>query len=299
MTGNSRLRGVIAAIPTPFTGALEPDLVRFVRLAGRLLDEGCDALNVCGTTGEATSMSLAQRKALMSAAAKALPCDRLMVGTGAAAVADAIELTRHAGELGFAGALLLPPFYYKNVPDDGVIAYFSAVAEMTAAQRTPLYLYHFPALSGVPFHPALVAALRERIGPRLHGLKDSSGDLAYSRTVAAAVPDFDVFPSDEGSLIEARGGAFAGCISATVNLSSRFCAAAWRDGDADALATASAIRKRVASGPLIPGIKAMVAAMMADPSYASPLPPLAALPAAESEKLGHDLEAILGRCVGF
>lgn len=297
MTGKTRLRGVIAAIPTPFTKTLEPDIDRFVNLAGRLLDEGCDALNMCGTTGEATSMSLAQRKALMSAAAKALPRDRLMVGTGAASVTDAIELTRHAGELGLAGALLLPPFYYKNVGDDGVIAYFSAVAQMTAAQATPLYLYHFPALSGVPFHPALVAALRERIGPRLSGLKDSSGDLAYSRTVAAA--DFDVFPSDEGSLMEARDGTFAGCISATANLSSRLCATAWRDGDAGALATASAVRKRVASGPLIPGIKAMVAEMMADPSYASPLPPLTALPAAESEKLKHDLEGILGGRVGF
>lgn len=295
----SKLRGVIAAIPTPFTKTLEPDIDRFVSLAGRLLDEGCDALNMCGTTGEATSMSLAQRKALMSAAAKALPRDQLMVGTGAASVADAIELTRHAGELGLAGALLLPPFYYKNVGDDGVIAYFSAVAQMTATQAIPLYLYHFPALSGVPFHPALVAALRERIGPRLSGLKDSSGDLAYSRTVAATVPDFDVFPSDEGSLMEARDGAFAGCISATANLSSRLCAAAWRDGDAGALATASAIRKRVASGPLIPGIKAMVAEMMADPAYASPLPPLTALPAADSEKLKHDLKAILGGDIGF
>ncbi|CCV08158.1 Dihydrodipicolinate synthetase [Mesorhizobium metallidurans STM 2683] len=285
----SKLRGVIAAIPTPVTQTLEPDIGRFVSLAGRLLDEGCDALNMCGTTGEATSMSLAQRKALMSAAANALPRDRLMVGTGAASVTDAIELTRHAGELGLAGALLLPPFYYKNVGDDGVIAYFDAVAQMTAAQATPLYLYHFPALSGVPFHPALVTALRERIGPRLSGLKDSSGDLAYSRTV----------PSDEGSLMEARDGTFAGCISATANLSSRLCAAAWRDGDAGALATASAVRKRVASGPLIPGIKAMVAEMMADPSYASPLPPLTALPAAESEKLKHDLEGILGRDIGF
>ncbi|PTE08474.1 dihydrodipicolinate synthase family protein [Mesorhizobium helmanticense] len=299
MTGKNKLRGVIAAIPTPFTTTPEPDIDRFVSLAGRLLDEGCDALNMCGTTGEATSMSLAQRKALMSAAAKALPRDRLMVGTGAASVTDAIELTRHAGELGLAGALLLPPFYYKNVGDDGVIAYFSAVAQMTATQAIPLYLYHFPALSGVPFHPALVAALRERIGPRLSGLKDSSGDLAYSRTVAAAVPDFDVFPSDEGSLMEARSGAFAGCISATANLSSRLCAAAWRDGDAGALATASAIRKRVASGPLIPGIKAMIAEMMADPAYASPLPPLTALPAAESETLKHDLKGILSRDIGF
>ena len=107
-----------------------PTCARSVKLARFLLDNGCDGLNVLGTTGEATSFSLAQRQAVMSAYREAgLPLDRLMVGTGAAAIADAVALTRHAAELGFAGALVLPPFYYKGVPDDGLFAYIESDRE--------------------------------------------------------------------------------------------------------------------------------------------------------------------------
>lgn len=280
-----RLSGVIAALPTPVTEDHRPDIPRFVALARRLLDDGCDALNVCGTTGEATSMSVAQRALVMSAAVAALPHERLMVGTGAAAVEDAVALTRLAAGLGFAGALLLPPFYYKGVPNEGVVAYIEAVARATADCPIPLYLYHFPALSGVPYTPELVAELRRRVPGRIVGLKDSSGDLDYARKVAAIAKDFAVFPSNEATLLEARGGTFAGCISATATLNSAFCAKAWRAGDAAAQATATAIRVLVSAGPLIPRIKAVAADMMGDPAYAAVLPPMAALPADEATAL--------------
>jgi 4-hydroxy-tetrahydrodipicolinate synthase len=142
----SALRGVIAAIATPIEQNGEPDIARATRLARFLLDNGCDGLNVLGTTGEATSFSLAQRQRVMTAYRDAgLPLGRLMVGTGAAAVADAVALTRHAAELGFAGALVLPPFYYKGVPDDGLAAYIDTIVSATAATPIPIYLYHFPA----------------------------------------------------------------------------------------------------------------------------------------------------------
>src|ERR1700689_5015198 len=128
MTATKTLHGVIAAIATAVDDKGEPDCARSVALARFLLDNGCDGLNVLGTTGEATSYSMAQRMAVMNAYRTAgLPLDRMMVGTGAAATADAVELTRHAAELGFGGALLLPPFYYKGVPDDGLAAYVGAV----------------------------------------------------------------------------------------------------------------------------------------------------------------------------
>ena len=214
-----------------------------------------------------------------------------MVGTGAAALADAAALTAYAGELGFAGALLLPPFYYKGVSDDGVAAYVERVAAAAPA-TLPLYLYHFPALSGVPFHPALVARLREALGLRLAGLKDSSGDMAYARSVAAAVPGFDVFPSTEAALGEARGGIFAGCISATANVNAAFCAAAWREGDVGALEKAVAIRTRISQEPLIPAVKSVLARILGDESYARVLPPLTALAPAQADRLIADLPAL-------
>ncbi|HEU5274086.1 MAG TPA: dihydrodipicolinate synthase family protein [Xanthobacteraceae bacterium] len=285
------LRGVIAAIATPVTPDGEPDLARATKLARYLVDNGCDGLNVLGTTGEATSFSLAQRQSVMSAYAKAgLPLDRMMVGTGAAAVADAVALTRHAAALGFAGALVLPPFYYKGVPDDGLAAYIGALVEATAAQPIPIYLYHFPAQSGLPWHPKLVRRLLDTFGQRLVGLKDSSGDMAYAREVAAISPNFNVFPSTEAVLIEARGGAFAGCISATANLNADLCQRAWSQGDAAALDSAVAIRKLFDGRPLVPGVKALLAHIHRDAALARVLPPLAPFSAADNAAVvaGYD-----------
>ncbi|MGZ3321453.1 MAG: dihydrodipicolinate synthase family protein [Xanthobacteraceae bacterium] len=273
----SKLQGVIAAIATAVDDKGEPDCARSTALARFLLANGCDGLNVLGTTGEATSFSLEQRKRVMSAYSEAgLPLDRLMVGTGAASVADAVALTRHAAELGFAGALLLPPFYYKGVPDDGLFAYVEIIVRATAAEPIPIYLYHFPAQSGLPWHVKLVGRLVASFGTRIVGLKDSSGDMAYAREATKVAPGFKVFPSTEAVLMEARAGAFAGCISATANLNADLCARAWRDGDADALAAAVAIRKLFDGKQLVPGVKALIAHIHDDAGWARVQPPLSA-----------------------
>ena len=285
------LSGVIAAIATPIDESGAPDLKRAVNLARYLLDNGCDGLNVLGTTGEATSFSLDERKAVMSAyKAEGLPLDRLMVGTGAAAVSDAVALTRHAVELGFAGALVLPPFYYKGVPDDGLVAYVDTLVQATSTKPIPIYLYHFPAMSGLPWHVALIKRLLDSYPTRIVGLKDSSGDMAYARSAAAVAPDFAVFPSTEAALLEARGGAFAGCISATANLNADLCARAWRGGDAGALDAAVAIRKLFDGKPLVSGVKALLAHIHGDPALARVKPPLAAFSAADRAAVfaGHD-----------
>ena len=162
------LRGVIAAIVTPVDAAGAPDHERFLKLARFLLDNGCDGLNVLGTTGEATSFTEEQRIGLMSAIAEAgLPLARLMVGTGAAAAGDAVRITRHAAELGFAGALVLPPFYYKGVSGDGVLRYLDTVIRVSAAPAVPIYLYHFPAQSGVPYDLDLIRRILDAFGERV------------------------------------------------------------------------------------------------------------------------------------
>ena len=147
-----KLHGVIAAIATAVDEKGEPDCARSAALAGFLLANGCDGLNVLGTTGEATSFSLEQRKRVMTAYRDAgLPLERLMVGAGAASVADAVALTRHAAELGFAGALVLPPFYYKGVPDDGLVVYVATIVKATAANADPHLSLSLP----LPVRPAV------------------------------------------------------------------------------------------------------------------------------------------------
>ncbi len=289
----TKLRGVIAAVATPVAEDGTPDKTRALKLARFLLDNGCNGLNVLGTTGEATSFSAAERMGLMSAYKEAgMPMDRLMVGTGAAAVSDAVALTKHAAALGFAGALILPPFYYKGVqaPDDGLAAYVDAIMSSTADSAIPIYLYHFPALSGLPWHLTLVRRLLDTHGRRLAGLKDSSGDMPYAREAAKLSPEFHIFPSNEATLIEARAGAFAGCISATANCNPDLCGMAWRDGDQDALERAVAIRKLFDGKALVAGVKALLAQIHGDPALARVKPPMAPLGAADRAAVtaGHD-----------
>jgi len=293
---SSKLHGVIAAIATAVDGSGEPDCARSVALARFLLAHGCDGLNVLGTTGEATSFSREQRQRVMTAYRDAgLPLERLMVGTGAASVADAVALTRHAAALGFAGALVLPPFYYKGVPDDGLVAYVETLVEATAATPIAIYLYHFPAQSGLPWHVALIERLRQRFGARIVGLKDSSGDMAYARAAAALAPDFRVFPSTEAVLMEARAGAFAGCISATANLNPDLCARAWRSGDAAALDAAVAIRKLFDGKPLVPGVKALLAHIHRDAAWGRVMPPLSAFSPADRAAVTASYDAVRAR----
>ena len=292
----TKLKGVIAAIATAVGGDGAPDCARSTALARYLLANGCDGLNVLGTTGEATSFSLDQRLTLMSAYRDAgLPMDRLMVGTGAAAVADAITLTRAAAGLGFAGALLLPPFYYKGVPDDGLVAYIEAIVNATAQRPIPLYLYHFPAQSGLAWHIALVRRLLDRWADRIVGLKDSSGDLGYAREVAAVRANFCVFPSSEAVLMEARSGVFAGCVSATANLNADLCAQAWRTGSDAALATAIAIRKLFDGKQLVPGVKALLAHVHGEESWARVKPPLSSYTGAEQAALATLYDGLRAR----
>jgi 4-hydroxy-tetrahydrodipicolinate synthase len=288
---STKLQGVIAAVATAVDDKGEPDCARATALARFLLDNGCDGLNVLGTTGEATSFSLDQRKRVMTAYRdNGLPLDRLMVGTGAASVADAVALTRHAAELGFGGALVLPPFYYKGVPDDGLVAYVEAIVQATAAKPVPIYLYHFPSQSGLPWRVELVKRLLDAFGTRIVGLKDSSGDMAYARAATAVAPGFKVFPSTEAVLLDARAGVFAGCISATANLNADLCARAWRNGDAQALDAAVTIRKLFDGKQLVPGVKALLAHIHGDPAWARVQPPLSAFPAADRASVvaGYD-----------
>lgn len=287
---DTALRGVIAAIATAIDEQGAPDHARSLKLARHLLAHGCDGLNVLGTTGEATSFSRDERQALMSAyRAGGLPMERLMVGTGAAAIADAVALTRHAADLGFAGALIVPPFYYKAVPDDGLVGYVDAIVQATAEKPIAIYLYHFPAMSGLPWHVALIRRLVAAFGKRIAGVKDSSGDMDYARAATKVAPDFAVFPSTEAALLEARDGTFAGCISATANCNADLCARAWQ-GDRAALEQAVAIRKLFDGKPLVSGVKALLAHIHGDPALARVKPPLAPFSAADRAAVvaGHD-----------
>jgi 4-hydroxy-tetrahydrodipicolinate synthase len=289
------LQGVIAAAATPLNEDRSIDLDRLAGHCRWLLGAGgCDGINLLGTTGEATSFSVEQRiDAMRAIAGSGLPLSRFMVGTGAAALDDACRLTSEAKDLGFAGALLLPPFYYKGIDGEALAAYVEAVIGRVGKDGLPLYLYHFPANSGVPYQPETVARLREAYPETLKGLKDSSGDMDYSAGLAKTLPGFDVFPSAEASLGRARELGFAGCISATANVTGPFAQAAWSGRSeaarAEGLSAAVAIRSEIAKFPLVAAVKETLALMSGDDAWRRLVPPLASLSFAQRAPLREAL----------
>lgn len=289
----SRLSGVIAAIPTPVTKNGEPDTDRFLRHARWALANGCDALNVLGTTGEANSFSPRQRMRVMTVAAAELDRRRLMVGTGTPDLGTTVELTRFAHQEGFAAALVLPPYYYKGVSDDGLFAWFETLVDETRQTPIPLYLYNFPQMTGLKFSPQLASRLSAAFPERIRGAKDSSGDLVYAAELAR-IEGFDVFPSNETALARAAAERYAGCISATASVTAPLVARLWANpSDGVLLGRADAARRTIAAQPLIPAVKYLTGLLHGDTAYETLLPPHLPLMDVQKAALGHILRDVM------
>lgn len=292
----SQLRGVIAASATPVRDDFSPDTTRLVPHLRKLLDGGCDAINLLGTTGEANSFGLHDRLGIMRAVKEAgLPMERFMVGTGVCSLQETVTLTHAADELGFAGALVLPPFFYPGIEPDALLAYVEALVERLKPLRLALYLYHIPQNTKVPWPVEVVAELARKHAGVLRGIKDSAGDLAYSRAVVAAAPNLDVFPSSEAVLFEAGQDGFAGCISATINLTAADCQVAWSHQGGpqgkEAVARATAQRGILGKQALVASVKAALSVLYGDAQWARTCPPLLPRTAQQTEALAAELRA--------
>ncbi len=282
------LAGVIAAVLTPLTGALQPDLPKASAYYRWLLDNGCDGLNVLGTTGEAMSLSVRQRISLMQhLASDGVALDRMMVGTGSASLADTIALTTAALDAGFGGVLVMPPFFYRGATDDGILEFFDALARATQIGPGLLYLYNFPQMSGTTFALELVRRLHGVVP--IAGLKDSSNDLPYAQSLHDAFPQLRIFPSSESHARHAKHAGLAGCISGTVALWPHVAGALWNRAEEPQTELLqielSAMRDEVTAHPLIPAVRFLVALQQKDPSWERPLPPLQAIDDAARESL--------------
>lgn len=290
----ARVGGVIAAVLTPAGRDLAPDVDRLAAHCRWLFANGCDGINLLGTTGEAASFSVAQRIAIMRGLAeRGLPLDATLVGTGAAALDDALALTREAMSLGFAGTLIIPPFYYKDLPEDGVFAFYEELIARAGSVR--LYFYHFPKMSGVPFTPSLVARLRAAFGEQLLGLKDSSGNAAYAAQIHREPPGSTFFRVPRRRYWRAVARALPGASRPPPTSALPSAGAVWRGGDdaenAERQAQLTAIGRAIASFALIPALHALVADLHGDEEWRRPMPPIAPLGAQERRQLSERLSA--------
>ncbi len=291
-----RIRGIVAAVATPLLAdRYEIDNPALIAHCHRLFDLGCDGINLLGTTGEATSFSVEQRLATMSAVAQSgLPLERFMVGTGAAAFADVVRLTGHARDLGYSGALVLPPFYFKGIENEGLLRFFEALVAAVGMRQLSLYLYNFPQNTGITYEPNLVSELRHRFPEIVVGLKDSSGNLEYAREITGTLPDFDVFPSAEGTLANAEALGLAGCISATLNVTAPLVRQAMAEipsGPSATLDKAVQIRTALSRFPLVSAIKWTISELIGNPLWERTMPPLRHLSGREKNELQGALDS--------
>ncbi|MBK8173757.1 MAG: dihydrodipicolinate synthase family protein [Rhodospirillales bacterium] len=296
----NRPAGVFAAVLTPFTVAGAPDSASLALHCRWLLSNGCDGLSVLGTTGEANSLSVDERIGLLERlVSDGIPAKVLMPGTGCCAISDTVRLTQRAVHLGVVGVLMLPPFYYKNVSDDGIFAAIAEVIQKVGDSRLRIYLYHFPQMTGVPFSHALIERLRDTYPETVVGMKDSSGDLANMTGVAKRFANFDVFSGSDELLLPLLRSGGAGCITGVSNVAARLAAAvfsAWRRSDRaaaeEAQARLTAVRKEFLAYPLSAALKEIVARHTGRPRWRILRPPLTSLPAEKAEKLADSLERI-------
>jgi 4-hydroxy-tetrahydrodipicolinate synthase len=290
---------VLPAITTPFKpGNLEVDTGLLATHARWLLANGCDGLVLFGTTGEAASLGVAERKATLEKLLEAgIDAGTVLVGTGCCAAADTVELTRHAARLKCAGALLLPPFFYKGVSDAGTERAFDLTIAGCGSELLPIYLYNIPQVSGVPIDPDLVARLIDRHGDLIRGYKDSSGQWANTAEILSRFPQLHMYVGSEQFLLDNLRGGGVGCISASANVQPiglRHIYEGWRGPKADAL-QASATEVRLAfekQGPLLAAIKAMVGEIHGEPAWFMPRPPLLPLAQAARAALREKLHAL-------
>jgi 4-hydroxy-tetrahydrodipicolinate synthase len=283
MNAVNRPRGVYSPVVTPYTRNLQPDHERFVRHCRWLIEQDV-GLAVFGTNSEANSMAVDEKRRLLDTLVSAgLPVDRLMPGTGCAALTDSVELTRHAVASGCRHVLMLPPFYYKGVSDDGLFRSYAEIIERVGSDALRIYVYHIPQVSQVPLGLALIERLLKAYPGIIAGVKDSSGDWTHTQAMLERFQPqgFDVFAGSETFLLATLRGGGAGCITATGNVNPAMIVDLyrnWQSADADARQQAlDDIRAVFARFPMIPALKSAIGTYSHDEGWGTVRPPLVAL----------------------
>ncbi|MDO8502148.1 MAG: dihydrodipicolinate synthase family protein [Gemmatimonadaceae bacterium] len=293
-----RITGVLSPVVTPFKADLSPDPERFVRQCRWLLSHNV-GLAVFGTNSEANSLAVDEKIELLDQlVSDGVNPARMMPGTGCCALTDSVRLTAHAVKLGCGGVLMLPPFYYKGVSDEGLFRNFAEVIERVGDSRLRIYLYNIPPVSQVAITVPLIERLLRAYPGIVAGAKDSSGDWSNTKAYIDnfAQQGFDVFPGSETFLLQGMRYGGAGCISATANVNPGAIArlfATWKAADADAQQQRlNEVRGIFARYPMIPALKAAIAHYSGDASWTTVRPPLVELTSEQKTSLVSELDGV-------
>ncbi len=294
-------RGIIAPILTPFEDDLTVATSLYVAHAKWLIEQGCAGIAPFGTTGEALSVGIDERIAAIEALLESgIDAGRLIPGTGLSNVADTARLSRACLDMGCASVLTLPPFYFKDVSEDGLYNYFEQLITAIGSDAR-IYLYHIPPVAIVGVSPTLAARLHADFPDQIVGIKDSSGD--WNNTLALfEISGLVVYPGSELPLLEALQLGAPGCITATANVNAGNIARVMELHDQGDGVAAKALHETVKGLRLtlqgyspIPAQKRLLAIASGDARWANVRPPLVAM----SDTDGRELQALLERDHGF
>lgn len=292
------LRGVIAPILTPFNDDLSIADDLFAAHAHKLLEQGCAALAPFGTTGEALSIAADERSnALWHLTEAGIDAKRLVPGTGLCNLKDTADFSRACLDMGCAGVMTLPPFYYKGVPEDGLYAWYARLIE-TVGDDMRLYLYHIPQVAGVGLPVSLVRKLRSDFPEQVVGIKDSSGDWDNTEALLG-IEGLIVYPSSETALTKALPLGAPGCITATANINAAAIAefiTAFDEGDTIRVAymteALEKVREAAASRDFIATPKRYLALETGEDRWANVRPPFIPAPEKAALALKKDIDAV-------
>jgi 4-hydroxy-tetrahydrodipicolinate synthase len=319
-----RIRGVLAPVVTPFRKDLSPDPERFIAHCQWLVSQNC-GLAIFGTNSEANSMSAEEREELLDGLiAGGVDPSRMMPGVGCCSITETVRLTAHAVKRDCAGVLMLPPFYYKEVSEEGLYRYFSEVVQRVGDARLKIYLYHIPPVAMVGITTKLVERLLKEYSRTIAGMKDSSGNWDNTKTFLDAFASkrhrdrsdeqgaspFDVFVGSEAFLLANMRNGGVGTISATANVNPAAIYSLIRQSEMIEGKTTNAqsiaeleeqqaklnlVRSVFANSKwpsMIAALKGAIAAYRNDPEWMRVRPPLVAMTRAESEALPDDLNSV-------
>lgn len=297
------IHGVHCAAATPVTAEGRPDLGLFAAHCRALLDEGCHGIAMLGTTGEANSFGLNDRMALLDAAIEGgTPARSLLPGTSAPSVADTIALTGHARKAGVKGVVLLPPYYYKDVSDEGLFRFYSRVIEGVGDDGLRVVLYHIPKITQIPISHDLIERLMTAFPGIVCGIKDSFGMLDSLQGFCERFPDLGVLAGGDPLMLPLLRVGGAGCITATSNLRADALRVVWDGWDdparADEVEAAQARivewRTLANSHVQLPTIKTMLARRRGDLGWLNVMPPLVELTEAQRQEVWVEMERLEG-----
>jgi 4-hydroxy-tetrahydrodipicolinate synthase len=283
--------GVIPAVVTPLDSSGRFHAANFERHIDSLAGEGCHGIVVLGTTGEGPSLGLEERKKIITTAVKVSGDMQMIAGTGCASLADTVILTRYAFAQGVDAVLVIPPYFFKNVPHDGLVAYFQHLLESSVPDGGKLLLYHIPQVTQVPITPELLDSLLAIAPKKVAGVKDSSGNLEHLEMLCNRFPRLQIYAGNDRHLLAGLEAGSAGCITAGANVLAPLNMAVYQafhtyNPDAEGLQEHLTAGRSVLDQymPFAPSIKYLLSRRYGSAGW-EPRPPLLPLPDADQASL--------------